>query len=88
MTGESPFYRKEGGWQNWPENANEKDVLSWFARMIDQFSEFSAVHQSMLKVERTSLAQPSRPLDGSPAERHLDIGLVNYSNANTNSKCH
>jgi hypothetical protein len=43
--GDSPLYREESGWQGWPAGAKEGDVLSWFARLTDQFLDFKKAHQ-------------------------------------------
>jgi hypothetical protein len=29
--GDNPLYQEERGWRNWPEGAEESDVLGWFA---------------------------------------------------------
>ncbi|EEQ91746.2 uncharacterized protein BDCG_06866 [Blastomyces dermatitidis ER-3] len=39
-------------------------------------------------VDHRPLAQPSQPLQGSVAERKLDVGLVNDLTATVDSKCH
>ncbi|KAI1680672.1 hypothetical protein KJE20_09523 [Pyrenophora tritici-repentis] len=85
--GESPLYQVESGWQGWPEGAKEKDVLSWFAPLIDQLLDFAEEHMPGSHGRRRPLAQPHRPLQGSAADRKLDIGFVDDPNAGVDSKC-
>lgn len=37
--GRNPFYYK--GWSGWPEDANQDDVLDWFADLYGQLAEFA-----------------------------------------------
>jgi hypothetical protein len=85
--GDSPLYRLGSGWQGWPEGAKEKDVLSWFAPLTDRLLDLTEGHQPECRVRRRPLAQPNQPLQGSTADRKLDIGFVNDPNAGVNSKC-
>ncbi|KAF3049727.1 hypothetical protein E8E11_010167 [Didymella keratinophila] len=85
--GDSPLYRMESGWQGWPEGAKEKDVLSWFAPLIDQLLDIGDEHLSTPRSPRRPLAQPHRPLQGSTADRKLDIGFVDDPDAGVDSKC-
>ena len=85
--GDNQFYHVESGWQGWPEEAKEKDVLSWFASFTDQLLDFAEEHRLPSQVRRRPLAQPNRPLQGSTADRKLDIGFVDDPNAGVNSKC-
>jgi hypothetical protein len=85
--GDSPLYRLASGWQGWPEGAKEKDVLSWFAPLTDRLLNLAAEHQLEFRVRRRPLAQPNQPLQGSTADRKLDIGFVDDPNAGVNSKC-
>jgi hypothetical protein len=84
---DSPLYRVESGWQGWPEGAKEKDVLSWFAPLIDQLRDIADEHLSKPRSSRRPLAQPHRPLQGSTADRKLDIGFVDDPDAGVDSKC-
>ncbi|KAH8708597.1 hypothetical protein GQ44DRAFT_743041 [Phaeosphaeriaceae sp. PMI808] len=74
---DNPFYLEESGWQGWPEGAKEKekDVLRWFAELTDQ-----------TRAQRRPLVQPHQPLQGSTADRKLDIGFVDDLNAGVDSK--
>jgi hypothetical protein len=85
--GDSPLFRVGSGWQGWPEEAKEKDVLNWFAPLIDQLSVLAEGNQPESRVQRRPLAQPHQPLQGSIADRKLDIGFVDDPNAGVNSKC-
>jgi hypothetical protein len=85
--GESPLFRVESGWQGWPEGAKEKDVLSWFATLTDQLLDLAEGHRPVSGIRRRPLAQPHQPLQGSTADRKLDIGFVDDPNAGVDSKC-
>ncbi|KAL1593051.1 hypothetical protein SLS59_009376 [Nothophoma quercina] len=85
--GESPLFRVEGGWQGWPEGAKEKEVLSWFAPLIDRLFDLAEGHRPVSGIRRRPLAQPHQPLQGSTADRKLDIGFVDDPNAGVDSKC-
>ncbi|KAH8733202.1 hypothetical protein GQ44DRAFT_669076 [Phaeosphaeriaceae sp. PMI808] len=85
--GESPLYRVEGGWKGWPKEAKEKDVLSWFALLIDQLLDLAEGYQPVSGVRRRPLVQPYQPLQGSTSDRKLDIGFVDDLNTGgANSK--
>ena len=86
--GDNPSYREGSGWQSWPEKAREKDVLSWFAPMTGQLLDFAEEHQPASSVRRRPLAQPHQPLEGSTAERKLDVGFVDDPYAGVDSKYH
>ncbi|KAH8696886.1 hypothetical protein GQ44DRAFT_779472 [Phaeosphaeriaceae sp. PMI808] len=86
--GDNPLYREESGWQGWPEGAKERDVLSWFAVITDQFLDFAKEHQPASRARRRPLAQPHQPLQGSTADRKLDVGFVDDPSAGVDSKCH
>jgi len=45
-------------------------------------------HKSTPKHQRRPLAQPNKPIQGSIAERKLDIGFVNDPMAGKNFRCH
>ncbi|KAI1420215.1 serine/threonine-protein kinase Sgk2 [Xylaria sp. FL1777] len=85
--GDDPLYREGGGWQGWPEGAQEKDVLNWLAQVIEQLADFAEEHQPASRAQRRPLAQPHKPLQGSTAERKLDVGFVDNPDAGVDSKC-
>lgn len=37
--GSNPLYCEESGWDGWPKDAKQEDVLSWIAQMSEQFAE-------------------------------------------------
>jgi len=86
--GDNPLYREESGWQGWPEGAKERDVLSWFAPLIGQLSDFAVENQPASRPRRRPLAQPYQPIQGSTADRKLDVGFVDNPSAGVDSKCH
>ncbi|KAF9730065.1 hypothetical protein PMIN01_11998 [Paraphaeosphaeria minitans] len=59
--GDAPLYQEESGWQGWPEDAKERDVLDWPRRRV--------------------LAQPHKPIQGSIADRKMDVGFVDDPHA-------
>lgn len=75
-TGDSPLYREESGWKDWPDNADEKSVLKWLTTVIDQVVQLAETHDPSRKVVRRPLAQPDRPIGESASKRKLDIGFV------------
>ncbi|KEF50881.1 uncharacterized protein A1O9_13062, partial [Exophiala aquamarina CBS 119918] len=74
--GEDPLYHQETGWRDWPRGAQEKDVLKWFVKRVENFLDFAKDHTSFPKTPRRPLTRPDQPLEGSIAERKLDIGLL------------
>ncbi|KAH7111261.1 hypothetical protein B0J11DRAFT_192449 [Dendryphion nanum] len=85
--GDTPFY-EESAWRGWPEGAKEADVLSWFAPLIAQLSDFADEYKPVSGPRRRPLAQPHQPVQGSTAPRKLDIGFVDDPSAGVYSKCH
>ncbi|KFZ02079.1 hypothetical protein V500_00447 [Pseudogymnoascus sp. VKM F-4518 (FW-2643)] len=83
--GGEPIFSDGGGWRDWPNEAKEPEVLKWFAEKIDRFLGFAT---DLRNVPRRLLAQPNQPLEGSTAERKLDVGFVDSVDAEDNSKCH
>lgn len=86
--GSNPLYCEESGWDGWPKDAKQEDVLSWIAQMSERFAKFAEDHKPSQIDRRRPLAQPDKPLQGSTAERKLDIGFVSDSSAGKDSKCH
>ncbi|KAF4502795.1 hypothetical protein FAGAP_951 [Fusarium agapanthi] len=76
VEGSDPLFAD--GWKGWPEDANQDDVLSWFADFSDKLMKFVDSHGSIWTHQhrRRPLAQPNKPIQGSTAERKLDIGFV------------
>ncbi|KAK2589875.1 hypothetical protein QQS21_012450 [Conoideocrella luteorostrata] len=86
VAGDSPLFHH--GWSGWPEDANQDHVLSWFADLIGRLAAFAEEHKSTPTQQRRPLAQPNKPIQGSTAERKMDVGFVNDPNAEKNSRCH
>ncbi|KAN0076161.1 hypothetical protein V8E54_006303, partial [Elaphomyces granulatus] len=84
MEGNSPLYCE--GWSGWPEDSNQDRVLSWFAKLSEQLSEFAEGYRPS-PTRRRPLAQPDRPIQGATAERKLDIGFVNDPKAGKYTRC-
>lgn len=82
---ERPLFHK--GWLEWPVDADQNKVLSWFTKITASLVGIAAKHTTILN-ERRPLAQPSKPIQGSTAERKLDIGFVNDPDAVETSHCH
>lgn len=88
QTSDNPRYSKETGWRDWPQGAEEKKVFKWFATLIKFFLDAAEEGTSASKVRRRLLAQPDQPLQGSIADRKLDIGFANDWDANQGSRPH
>ncbi|PVH98640.1 hypothetical protein DM02DRAFT_681826 [Periconia macrospinosa] len=86
--GNNPLFQEESGWQGWPASARERDVLSWFAPLTGQLLDFAAENQPASRPRRRPLAQPHQPVQGSTADRKLDVGFVDDPSAGVDSKCH
>ncbi|KAK8872459.1 kinase-like domain [Apiospora arundinis] len=84
--GESPLF--DEGWQGWPDDANEKDVLQWFAYVSSKLAEFAEEYCPDRRSQRRPLAKPNQPIDGSVGKRKLDVGFVSDPSATQDSRCH
>ncbi|KAM5440864.1 hypothetical protein MferCBS31731_004003 [Microsporum ferrugineum] len=76
MEGEDPLYREEIGWRAWPEDTKEAPVLAWLLEVIDKITQFFEGCVSGEPIRRRPLAQPHKPIQGSTAERKLDVGFM------------
>ena len=86
VQGSNPLF--EDGWRGWPKDANQDDVLSWFADFCEKLSAFADGQKSTRTYQRRPLAKPNKPIQGSTGERKLDVGFVNDTNAGKDSRCH
>ncbi|KAL3584588.1 hypothetical protein FPOAC2_14368 [Fusarium poae] len=88
VEGSDPLF--EDGWKGWPRDANQDDVLSWFADFSDKLATFAGSHGSIPthRHRRRPLAQPNKPIQGSTGERKLDVGFVKDTSAGKDSRCH
>ncbi|CRK28992.1 hypothetical protein BN1723_006727 [Verticillium longisporum] len=82
--GSNPLFRE--GWTGWPRDVNQDGVLSWFADMSEKLAVFAESFRPTL-AHRRPLAQPNKPIQGSTAERKLDIAFVNDPQAKSDSRC-
>lgn len=76
------------GWSGWPKDANQDDVLSWFADLCEKLAAFAKDYRSDPADRRRPVAQPNKPIHGSTGERKLDVGLVDDPKAGKDSRCH
>ncbi|KAK1142575.1 hypothetical protein N8T08_007551 [Aspergillus melleus] len=76
--GHNPLFT-ENGWQDWPRSAKERDVLDWLSTLVNKIRDISTEQGFAVTSHRTVLAQPDRPLEGSTADRKLDIGIMRSS---------
>ncbi|KAH9905220.1 hypothetical protein F4778DRAFT_769906 [Xylariomycetidae sp. FL2044] len=75
------------GWIGWPSQSKEKDVLRWFETATEQLADLAQEFKPTNVLTRRLIAQPNKPLEGSTAERKLDIGFVSNSEAIRDGKC-
>lgn len=83
--GESLFSNR---WSRWPKDANQDDVLSWFTELSEKLATLAEDYKSIPTHRRRPLAQPNKPIQGSTAERKLDVGFVDNPKAGKDSRCH
>ena len=74
--GNNPLYSEAGGWCEWPKSAKEDEVLKWFEKLVNTLVEFAEDHGRTPNTRRKLLALPNQPLQGSTAERKLDVGFI------------
>ncbi|KAH7009376.1 uncharacterized protein B0I36DRAFT_378583 [Microdochium trichocladiopsis] len=86
MEGGEPLF--SNGWSGWPKDANQDDVLSWFAELSEKLATLAEDYKSIPTHRRRPLAQPNKPIQGSTAERKLDVGFVDNPKAGKDSRCH
>lgn len=86
--GHKPLFSEANGWRNWPEGAKEKEVLDWLSTLINAVREIATEEGFITAPYHTVLAQPGQPLQGSTADRKLDIGLVHDTDVTNNTRYH
>ncbi|KAH2786354.1 hypothetical protein KXW38_004759 [Aspergillus fumigatus] len=86
--GDRPLFSEGNGWRDWPDGAKEKEVLDWLSALIDVAREIATEEGFTTAPYRTVLAQPGQPLQGSTADRKLDIGLVRKTDVTSNTRYH
>ncbi|KAE8397967.1 hypothetical protein BDV37DRAFT_276489 [Aspergillus pseudonomiae] len=76
IEGDDPLYRETAGWRDWPQSAQEKQVLDWLVTKVERFYEIATENVFAPKNHRKVLGWPHQPLQGSTAARKLDIGFI------------
>lgn len=82
--GHNPLFTDKG-WRDWPESAKERDVLDWLSSWVNKLRDMAVEEGYTVTSQRTVLTQPDRPLEGSTADRKLDVGIIRDSDS-TNQK--
>ena len=70
-----PLYKEESGWVDLVD-FKEEAVLDWFRTVVDHFLCFAKSAGFQPSDRRTLSLTPTKPLEGSVAQRTLDIGIV------------
>lgn len=86
VEGDNPLF--SAGWRGWRKDANQDDVLNWFAELSDKLAAFGEDYNPTPGGRRRPLAQPNQPIQGSAGERKMDIGFVNDPGAGKDSRCY
>ncbi|KAK0369743.1 serine threonine-protein kinase sgk2 [Colletotrichum limetticola] len=76
------------GWEGWPQDTNEKSVLEWLAGFVKKLALFANTQQSNTTHQRSLLAHPNTPMQGSTADRKLDVGFVDNLEVGQGSRHH
>ncbi|KAL6807586.1 hypothetical protein GGI42DRAFT_351039 [Trichoderma sp. SZMC 28013] len=79
--GDSPLFDPGDGWRGWPKGANQDDVLDWFTETCNELAALAEDHNPNPSPQRRPLVQPNTPVDGSTAQRKLDVGFVKDQSA-------
>jgi hypothetical protein len=86
---ENPLYHpKEGCRATGLGGGQEKVVLKWFTERVENFLDFAKDQTSLPDPPRRPLTRPNQPLEGSTAERKLDIGFLDDPKAGEDSRYH
>ncbi|OAL30160.1 hypothetical protein AYO20_08876 [Fonsecaea nubica] len=75
--GNEPLWRD--GWIEWPRKAKEEDVLRWLRRVHEKLVNFAETYKTLPRHPRWLLAQPNKIVQGSVADRKLDIAFLGCS---------
>ncbi|CAI0652176.1 unnamed protein product [Colletotrichum noveboracense] len=86
LNGSGSFF--QNGWKGWPQDANEKSVLEWLAGFVEKLAVFADTQKSNTTHQRSLLAQPNTSMQGSTADRKLDVGFVDNLKAGQGSRHH
>lgn len=74
--GDSPIYSDEAGWRDWPEHATQNEVLQWLTSQVNLFCDLAEEQGFTTNTDRRIWARPNQRLQGSTAERKLDVGFI------------
>ena len=86
--GDKPLYYEKIGWRDWPNEAQEKDVLKWFTKRVQVFRDFAEDLTIALNTSRGPLIRPNKALEGSIVDRKPDIGFIKDPNADEDTIYH
>jgi hypothetical protein len=86
--GDSPLFSEEIGWHDWPNNAKEKEVLGWLTTQVDLLRNIAIEEGFTMPIHKTVLTQPNQPLQGSTADRKLDVGFFRRLDTTDQAKSH
>ncbi len=90
MESSNPLFSGEG-WNGWPPDANQDGVLTWFTNISEKLAtlaeESAAKEYKPTPTRRRPLVQPNKAIQGSTAERKIDVGFVN-DEVIQDRKCH
>ncbi|GMG12505.1 unnamed protein product [Aspergillus oryzae] len=76
IEGDDPLYRETAGWRDWPQSAEEKQVLDWLVAKVERFYEIATENVSAPKNHRKVLGWPHQPLQRSTPAQRLDIRFI------------
>ncbi|KAK0609021.1 hypothetical protein DIS24_g12578, partial [Lasiodiplodia hormozganensis] len=74
--GKNALYTTDRGWSGWPESPTQNNVVGWFTGLVDQLKTLAEKHCSARNIQRGTLARPDLPLEGSVAERKMDLSFA------------
>ncbi|KAL2801971.1 hypothetical protein BJX63DRAFT_426405 [Aspergillus granulosus] len=80
--GPQPHFTEDNGWNNWPADAKERDVLEWLTGWVRLLQDLAVEAGFPRVTTRAILAQPNQSLRGSTADRKLDVGFVEVTDGN------
>ena len=85
-TAEPSLYKKDVGWAGWPDQCEERKVLDWFQRRIEDLLSFAKQQILCPSTHRRCVANPNKPVSGSVSKRKLDIALIHDSRNERDNK--
>lgn len=74
------------GWQGWPNEANQEEIFSWLADIIEKLANISAGY-SPVSVKQRALAQSAMPVQACTTDAKLDIGFIQRRTM-AETRCH